>query len=344
MKPQDWLEALRKKLRPPLAVVLGSPREVIDMLAGLQDAPATCYQMDLYQAERLREELGQCGVSAGVQTAADLWDLSADFHTAVYSLPHGGERDLKIDMVEQAFHILRPHGLFVAVSPYAHDQLLPGLLKKIFGKVHVTSSKEGSLFWCRREKERPRRRHEVTFHARIGEALSSRFLSRPGVFSYRRLDDGARAVAETMHVEPGDRVLDVGCGCGSNGIFAARLSGLDSRVVFVDSNLRAVTLTEHNARVNDLSNFQAVACSGVDGFADRDFDVVLANPPYYAQGRIAQLFIERALSLLKRGGRLYLVTKQVEQVVPLLEEHFAEVEAVERRGYIVFTASRGSRK
>ena len=53
----------------------------------------------------------------------------------------------------------------------------------------------------------------MTFQVKIGDGPSCRFLSRPGTFSYGRFDNGARALCEVMEIEPGDRVLDLGCGC-----------------------------------------------------------------------------------------------------------------------------------
>src|SRR4051794_9323542 len=99
---QDVPEFIRGKVRPPLAVVLGSPAEVVNLLSALPDVEATCYQMDLFQAARLREELAAANRPARVVTSADLWDLPAEFQTAVYMAARGGERELKIDMVEQA--------------------------------------------------------------------------------------------------------------------------------------------------------------------------------------------------------------------------------------------------
>src|SRR5262249_16982468 len=130
MQPGILAEALVKKLRSPLLTILGSPREVAEVLAEAGIAQTTCYQMDLYQAERLGEELTQRQVAGEVVTRADLWDLAAGFRTAWYPAAEGGERGLKIDMVEQAFHVLGPHGQLVVTSPYEADQLFPGLLKK----------------------------------------------------------------------------------------------------------------------------------------------------------------------------------------------------------------------
>jgi 16S rRNA (guanine1207-N2)-methyltransferase len=324
-----------------VAVVLGSPGEAARIVAALGGPDVTCYQMDLYQAERLREALAEQGLAARVVTAPDLWDLPADFQTVLYPAARGSERALKIDMVEQAYHVLRPRGTLVVWSPYETDQLFPGLLKKVFGRVHTPEGVGTTVTWSLRDGDRPRRRHEVTFQAHVGDFPSLRFVSRPGVFSYGRFDDGARALVETMLVEPGDRVLDLGCGCGTNGAFASQRSGPDGRVTFVDSNVRATALAELNARANGVPAFDVMASSGAEGLPDWAFDVALANPPYFAQGSIARLFLERSRALLRPGGRLYLVTRQPNQVGELVVEVFGGAEAVERRGYTVFGAWAG---
>ena len=336
--PVHPLAVVADKLRPPIAILLGSPRGVLDLLPLLNSTDVLCYQLDLFQADRLQEELTTVGSPARIATIPDLWDLPSSVQTIVYPAPLGAERDLKIDLVEQAFHVLAPHGTLVVLSPYCPDQLFPSLLKKIFRRVHTPAVEDGTLFWCQREGDRPRRRHEVTFHARVGDGPPLTFLSRPGVFAYGRFDDGARALVETMTVEPGDRVLDMGCGCGTNGVAAGRLSGPKGSVTFVDSNVRAVVLAEHNARANGLVRFQTVASSRLDGLPKGGFDVILANPPYYAQLTIAEFFVDRSRSLLRPGGRLYLVTKQVDLVAPQVVEFFEDVEVFERRGYDVICA------
>jgi 16S rRNA (guanine1207-N2)-methyltransferase len=336
--PFDLAEVLGGKLRPPIVVVLGAPHEAAELTAALPTNEAVHYQMDLFPAERLREELAEQGVGAKVVTAPDLWDLPAEFQTALYAAPERGERALKIDLIEQAFHVLQPHGTLAVVSPYETEQFFPGALKKVFGRVHAPAAGQGMVFWCQREGDRPRRRHEMSFHARLGDGPSLSFLSRPGTFSYGRFDNGARALVETMRIEPGDRVLDIGCGCGTNGIFAALQSGPEGFTTFIDSNVRAIALAEQNARGSGLTAFETFASSRVEGPPEGSFDVALANPPYYGQTAIAQLFIQRGRALLRPGGRFYLVTKQPDQVGPLVAEAFGMTEPVERRGYIVLSA------
>lgn len=329
---------LQTKVRPPAAVILGSPAEVIRLIAPLAPGEITCYQMDLHQAERLRAELEPIRPEVQVVAAADLWDLPADFQTALYPAPQGGERSLKLDLIEQAYHILRPHGMLIVLSPFETDSFFPTALKKVFRRVHAPAAGGGQVFWCQREGDRPRRRHEMAFQARVEDGSSLRFLSRPGVFSYGRFDHGARALVETMDIATGDRIVDIGCGCGTNGIWAGRLSGPQGHVALLDSNLRALALAELNARANGLPSFEVIASSRVEGLAPGSFDVALANPPYYAQGAIAQLFIERGRVLLRPGGRLYLVTKQADSVGPIMATVCGRTEVVSRRGYQVLCA------
>jgi 16S rRNA (guanine1207-N2)-methyltransferase len=352
--PCELPRVLQARLRPPLAVALGSPREAADIVAALSKSscltggqkcppdetnlPITCYQMDLYQAESIELELKAQALPGRVVTAADLWDLPAEMQTIVYPAPAGGERALKLDIVEQAYHVLVPGGSLVVVSPYEKDQLFPGLLKKVFGRCHAPAAGRGLVFWAQREGERPRRRHEITFQVRQAGGPSLRFLSRPGTFSYGRFDDGARALVETMVVNPGDRVLDLGCGCGTNGVHAGLRSSPTGWTAFVDSNLRALTLAEFNARASGLERFEVVASARAQGLADRTFDVALANPPYFAQLSIAQFFVERSRPLLKPGGRLYLVTRQPDQVGPMTAAHFGPVQVVQKRGYTILCA------
>ncbi len=330
---------LGAKLQPPFGVVLGSPGEVSELVGALPSSDVTCFQMDLFQAERLRRELKEAGNFAELVTGADLWDLPAPLQTIIYPVPLGGERGLKLDMVEQSFHALKPGGTFAVLSPYEKEEFFPQALKKVYGKVHRPMAGKNAVLWCQRDGDRPRRRHEVTFHVRAREDLSLRFLSRPGTFSYGRFDDGARALVESMEIHEGDRVLDLGCGCGTNGIMASLQSGPTGFTTFVDSNLRALALAEINAKNLAAGPFEVIASATLEELAPRSYDVVLANPPYYAQLAIARLFIEQGKRCLKRGGRFYVVTRQVDRVFEIMEEFFGPVQGEERRGYVIFPAT-----
>ena len=333
------LSEVRNRVRPPVVVVLGSPRPAADLVAALGTDEVVCYQMDLHQSNRLREELELSGLSARVETLPDLWDLPADFQTAIFPAAAQGERELKLDMLEQAYHVLRPRGLMVTLSEHTKDAVFARWHKKIFGRCsEAPASKAGSVFWGQREGDQPRRRHEQTFRAKLGDGPPMTFVSRPGVFSYGRFDDGARALLEVAGVQPGDRVLDLGCGVGAVGALASQRSGPEGSVTFLDSNLRAIALTELNARANNVPNFRTVATARMEGLDPEGYEIILANPPYYAQSAVARLFVEGSRNLLRPGGRFYLVTKQLADVAPMVVEAFGETLAHERRGYTVLEA------
>src|SRR5262245_32641772 len=97
-KPRIPIEIISSKIRPPLAIVLGTSGEVSTVLEAVPRQWVVCYQMDLYSAQRLREKITEKALEAEVVTAADLWDLPADFQSILYIAPHGGERAMKLDV------------------------------------------------------------------------------------------------------------------------------------------------------------------------------------------------------------------------------------------------------
>lgn len=336
----ELLQTVASKLRPPFGMILGSPGEVAELVQVVPEGDITCYQMDLFQAARLTDILAQRDRTATIAAHADLWDLAPLFETLIYPVQLGGERALKLDMIEQAFHVLKPHGTLIVLSPYDKDDFFPVALKKVFGRVHTPMEGDNKVFWCQRDGERPRRRHEISYHVRVDDTTSYAFVSRPGVFGYGFFDEGGRALTEVMELQEGQRVLDLGCGTGTNGILAARKVGPTGFVAFADSNARAIALAELNAKSIGLTSFEARASHTLTEWPDASFDVVLANPPYYAHGSIMRLFIERGKALLKAGGLFYLVTKQVDAAWAVMQEHFLEPELFENRGYVIFRISK----
>jgi 16S rRNA (guanine1207-N2)-methyltransferase len=298
--------------------------------------------MDLHQAARLRDCLDELGLNAAVETVADLWDLPARFGTVLFPAAAHAERELKLDIVEQAYHILRVGGMFIALSEYERDQLFARWLKKVYGRYGQTpASSEGTaIFATKTAEHRQRRRHEITFHARIGTGPSVHIVSRPGTFSYGRFDNGSRAMLEIADIRPGDRVLDLGCGNGAVGCLAGLRTGPTGSVTFIDSNLRSIALARHNAQVNNVPHPHFVAADRLQGLPPASFDVILANPPYYALTEITRLFIEGARPLLAPAGRYYLVTKMPTAVVPMIFQIFGDCIVNENRGYSVISATR----
>lgn len=328
------------RVRLPVCIALGPPWPVANLVKAIGGVSSTCAQLDLHQTARVTECLEEVGTTAEVVAVADLWDLPARFNTVIFPASAQADRELKLDVVEQAYHILAPGGLFLTLSEYAKDNQFAKWQKKIYGKCGETPASEyGMAFFSLKSDNDPdRRRHEVTFHAKLGDGPSMNFVSRPGTFSYGRFDNGARAMLEIAEIRSGDQILDLGCGNGAVGCLAAAQAGPKGGVVFIDSSLRAIALAELNAKANNTPNPRFLAATRLEGLAMNSFDVILANPPYYAKSEITRLFVEGTRDLLKPGGRYYIVTKMPTAVMPMIFETFGDCSVIENRGYSVVMA------
>ena len=327
------------RVRPPVCVALGPPWPVANLVKALGDTTTTCVQFDLHQTARVRECLAELGMTAEAVTLPDLWDIPTRFNSVIFPASAHADRELKIDVIEQAYHILAPGGVFLTLSEYEKDTQFAKWQKKVFGKCGETPSSEHGMafFSTKTDDVAERRRHEVKFHAKIGDGPSMNFVSRPGTFSYGRVDNGSRAMLEVADIRKSDNVLDLGCGNGAVGCLASVKAGPNGRVTFIDSSLRAISLAELNAKANAVPNPLSPR-RGSKGLAMNGFDVILANPPYYAKSEITRLFVEDTRDLLKRGGRYYIVTKMPTAVVPMIFETYGDCSVIENRGYSVVIA------
>ena len=173
----------------------------------------------------------------------------------------------------------------------------------------------------------------------LGESL--RLETRPGLFSPEHVDRGTRAMLSVADFKPGMKVMDLGCGCGVVGILAAKKCGAEN-VWLADVDPEAVAVARENAERNGVPG---VTCAVSDGFSGVDaagFDLILSNPPYQSDFRVAKAFIEKGFNRLKIGGRLLMVTKRREWYRNKLIAIFGGVRVREIDGYFVFEAQRRS--
>lgn len=299
-------------------------------------ARVCCNFLDLYAAHQTHG-LTQQLPNLQIACAADFPD--EEFDLAALPLSMSGDGELTRELLQQAHQRLAVGGQLLAATDNPHDSWLHDELRGLFVKVTRTPQDGGVLYSAIKTVALKKVRDfgcEVVFRSR-GRLLKG--FTRPGVFSHRRVDAGARALMETMDIQPGQRVFDIGCGWGALSLAAAACA--DSVGVFaVDSNPRAIQCTQRNAALNGLTNITAVLkCDGecdVQGM----YDVSLANPPYYSHFKIAEIFQQGAAQALRAGGKLYVVTKQPQWHLETMPAHFADVTLVERRGYAVVRGTR----
>jgi len=152
----------------------------------------------------------------------------------------------------------------------------------------------------------------------------------PGVFAYDGLDDGSRLLIENLSVTADDKVLDLGCGAGVIGVFAARCGA--RWVEMVDSNLLAVAATRRNLADLGLENAIAYAGDALSETTSTDFSLIVSNPPFHSGKAVdyhaAEAFIRQGSRALRPGGRMVIVANRFIRYDRLMGELFARVETL----------------
>ncbi|MCI1695645.1 class I SAM-dependent methyltransferase [Aneurinibacillus aneurinilyticus] len=169
-----------------------------------------------------------------------------------------------------------------------------------------------------------------------------RFITDRGVFSKNRIDFGSVLLIETMEIEDGMNVLDVGCGYGPIGMTAASLTP-SGRVMMLDINERAVSLANRNLTVNGILNAEAIVSDRFSSVPpEQKFDVILTNPPIRAGKQIVHGIFEDAVNFLAPGGSLWIVIQKKQgapSALVKLQELYSEVrEVAKKKGYFIFQA------
>lgn len=105
--------------------------------------------------------------------------------------------------------------------------------------------------------------------------------SLPGIFSYDRLDEGTELLLNNIEIPHTANVLDIGCGYGIIGLYAA-LSGA-AHVDLVEANILAVAAANKNILSLDLSNATVIASDALNAVIDKKYELVLTNPPFHTE-------------------------------------------------------------
>jgi len=135
------------------------------------------------------------------------------------------------------------------------------------------------------------------------------FKTESGLFSPHGVDQGTLSLLASVRFGTEDQVLDLGCGYGTMGIYAAKLLGAE-RVHMIDNDPAAVRCAEHNARLNGLAGIHVQVSDGFRDFHATGFTKILCNPPYHTDFSVAKHFIEKGFNRLVVGGALWMVTKR----------------------------------
>ena len=165
--------------------------------------------------------------------------------------------------------------------------------------------------------------------------MDMKFNTSKEVFSPQNIDKGTLAMLSQVEFSHGDKVLDLGCGYGIVGILSAKILGGEN-VVMTDVDSNAVSLSKENAALNNVDDVKIYQGNGLKDLKEKDFTMILSNPPYHADFSVPKEFIEKGFNRLKIGGKLYMVTNRKEWYKNKLISIFGGVKITEIDGYYVF--------
>lgn len=163
------------------------------------------------------------------------------------------------------------------------------------------------------------------------------------IFSPREMDFGTLAMLNSVTFNKKDKVLDLGCGYGIVGILASKIICCQN-VVMCDIDSKAVELSKENAFINGVNNIRILQSDGVNNIPDKDFSLILSNPPYHTDFSLAKRFIEGGFNKLIVGGKMVMVTRRKEWYKNKFISVFGGVRIIEEKGYFVFLSEKKEEK
>ncbi|MBQ8164544.1 MAG: class I SAM-dependent methyltransferase [Clostridia bacterium] len=171
--------------------------------------------------------------------------------------------------------------------------------------------------------------------------IECEFITSDKCFSPKSADRGTLAMLSVCRINDNETVLDLGCGYGTVGIWAAHFTA-EENIYMLDINADALECARQNAAINGFPEINIIESNGYENLDRAGFDAILSNPPYHTDFSVAKMFIEKGFNRLKVGGRMYMVTKRLDWYRNKLTSVFGGVKVNEIDGYYIFTAEKRS--
>ena len=223
-------------------------------------------------------------------------------------------------------------------------------LKELAGLSGSLSKNHCRVYWCTvnevsntdllanwRELDAPRR------------ILDGRFLSRPGVFAWDRVDAASALLAEHLPRTLAGSAADLGSGFGYLAVeLLQRCTGIASLDLY-EADARALDLARQNLAPFADRVLLGFHWQDVTQGLPRRYDIIVSNPPFHAQGAtdrpdIGRAFIAAAAEALRPGGRLWMVANRHLPYESVLDTRFGAVRTVaQAQGFKILEAVKAVR-
>ncbi len=173
--------------------------------------------------------------------------------------------------------------------------------------------------------------------------IKMKFETSNDVFSPNDIDKGTKAMLSLVELKNCDKILDLGCGYGFVGIYCAKIIR-PSNIWMTDIQNEAINLTRKNILLNHVEGVNLIKSDGFKTIDEKDFTLILSNPPYHVNFSIPKHFIEKGFNRLAIGGKMMMVTKRKTWYKNKLISIFGGVIIKEIDEYYVFIAEKRQQK
>lgn len=288
---------------------------------------------------------------AGLSRAAEAPEDQT--HPLVLLLPPR-QRECARAWLAQALERVAPGGwLAVAQTNSEGARTLEDDLEKLAGPVQSASKHKCRVIWVRPE---PARADAALLAAwRDLDAvrrIEPGYLSRPGLFSWDRVDAGSALLAANLPKDLTGRVADLGAGYGYLSCELLRRCPRVEALDLYEAEARALPLARANVETVMAETGRAPLLSTqwhdvTTGLGQR-YHAILSNPPFHLdrgdRPDLGLAFLRAAADALRPDGRLIIVANRHLPYEALLDSRFGECQVrAEAQGYKVIEARRPTR-
>jgi len=286
--------------------------------------------------------------AAGRQVEAELGADHEGRFALVLVLPPR-QRDEARALFARALRLLAPGGVLVACqSNNEGARSGEGDLKQLAGLGGSLTKNHCRVYWTAPAQGQ----HDAALAQRwaaldtVRPILGGRFLSRPGVFAWDRVDPASALLADNLPADLAGRAADLGAGYGYlSRELLERCPGITALDLY-EAEQRALALAERNLTPPPRPVPLRFLWRDVTAGVEPGYDVIISNPPFHTPARedrpdIGRRFIAVAAQALRPRGRLYVVANRHLPYEQSLNDSFGAVRVLaERDGFKLIEAIR----
>lgn len=221
-------------------------------------------------------------------------------------------------------------------------------LSRLAGSLETISKNKCRVFWTAPLRSQVDAKLLAEWQAldAVRPIVDGRFLSRPGVFAWDRIDPASALLIRHLPADLAGVAADLGAGFGYLAVELLSRCPAIHLLDLYEAERRALVLARQNVTKVASNKRTRFYWHDVTAGLDRTYDVIVTNPPFHTSARtdrpdIGRRFIEVAAAALRPGGRLWLVANRHLAYEYVLNARFGTVRIVaQERGFKIIEAVR----